>query len=157
VRRANTTALFGLETGTDVGYSLVSDIHRSSSWGARASTPMARREQKEKNMSDLVHVNDGNFDNEVLKSDIPVLVDFSAAWCGPCQRLKPIIEELATEYAGRVKVAHVDIDEAQTTASKYAVMSVPTLKFIKGGEIVDQAIGLLSKTDLASRMDKMVD
>jgi len=118
---------------------------------------MTRREQKEKNMSDLVHVNDGNFENEVLQSDLPVLVDFSAAWCGPCQRLKPIIEELATEYAGRVKVAHVDIDEAQSTASKYDVMSVPTLKFIKGGEIVDQAIGLLSKSDLASRMDKLVN
>ena len=107
-------------------------------------------------MSDLLHVNDGNFEAEVLKSDVPVLVDFSAAWCGPCQRLRPIIEELATEYAGRAKVAHVDIDEAQATAGKYSIMSVPTLKFVKGGEIVDEAIGLLSKAELASRLEKLL-
>jgi len=107
-------------------------------------------------MTDLVHVNDGNFEAEVLNSDIPVLVDFSAAWCGPCQRLKPIVEELATEYQGRVKVAHIDIDEAQNTASRFSVMSVPTLKFIKGGEVVDEAIGLLSKSDLVGRLDKLL-
>jgi thioredoxin 1 len=107
-------------------------------------------------MSDLVHVTDSNFEAEVLRSELPVLVDFSAAWCGPCQRLQPILEELATEYAGRVKVAHVDIDQAQSTASKYSVMSVPTLKFIKSGEIVDQALGLMSKSDLASRIDKLL-
>jgi thioredoxin 1 len=101
-------------------------------------------------------VNDGNFEAEVLSSDLPVLVDFSATWCGPCQRLKPIVEELATEYKGRVKVAHVDIDEAQNTASRFSVMSVPTLKFIKGGEIVDEAIGLMSKSDLAGRLDKLL-
>lgn len=107
-------------------------------------------------MSDLVHVTDGNFEAEVINSDTPVLVDFSAAWCGPCQRLKPIVEELATEYKGRVKVAHVDIDEAQSTASRFSVMSVPTLKFVKGGEIVDEAIGLMSKSDLAGRLDKLL-
>ena len=107
-------------------------------------------------MSDLVHVTDGNFEAEVLSSDVPVLVDFSAAWCGPCQRLKPIVEELATEYKGRVKVAHVDIDEAQNTASRFSVMSVPTLKFVKDGEIVDEAIGLMSKSDLAGRLDKLL-
>lgn len=107
-------------------------------------------------MSDLLNVNDGNFEAEVLNSDLPVLVDFSAAWCGPCQRLKPIVEELSTEYKGRVKVAHVDIDEAQNTASRFSVMSVPTLKFIKGGEVVDEAIGLMSKSDLAGRLDKLL-
>ena len=107
-------------------------------------------------MSDLVHVDDANFEAEVLNSELPVVVDFSAVWCGPCLRLKPIIEELATEYAGRVKIAHVDIDEAQSTAGKYQIMSVPTLKFIKNGEIVDEAIGLLSKSDLAGRVEKLL-
>ena len=111
-------------------------------------------ENKERTLSNLVHVNDANFEAEVLKSDMPVLVDFSAAWCGPCQRLAPILEELADEYSDRVKVVHVNIDEAQAVASQYKIMSVPTLKFMKGGEIQDEAVGLMSKADLASRIDK---
>ncbi|MBN2492099.1 MAG: thioredoxin [Planctomycetes bacterium] len=107
-------------------------------------------------MSDLVHVTDADFESEVLKSEIPVLVDFSAAWCSPCLRLRPILEDLATEYSGRVKIVHVDIDQAQSAASRYKVMSVPTLKFLKGGEIVDEAIGLMSKSDLSSRIDKLL-
>lgn len=107
-------------------------------------------------MSNLLHVDDANFETEVLNSELPVLVDFSAAWCGPCQKLKPIVEEIANEYEGKVKVAHVDIDQAQDTAAKYSVMSVPALKFMKQGEIVDEAIGLMSKSDLASRLDKLI-
>lgn len=107
-------------------------------------------------MSKLLHIDDSNFETEVLQSELPVVVDFSATWCGPCQRLKPIVEELADDYDGRVRVAHVDIDQAQETAAKYSVMSVPTLKFIKGGEIVDEAFGLMSKADLSSRIDQLL-
>lgn len=93
-----------------------------------------------------VHVfNDLNFDEEVLASPGKVLVDFTAAWCGPCKRLTPIVEEVATELAGKVKVGKLDIDEAPVTASKYRVMSVPTLMVFEGGQMVDNSVGLVSK------------
>lgn len=93
-----------------------------------------------------VHVfNDLNFDDEVLGSSGKVLVDFTAAWCGPCKRLSPIVEEVATELAGKVKVGKLDIDEAPITASKFRVMSVPTLMVFEGGQIVDNSVGLVSK------------
>jgi thioredoxin 1 len=94
-----------------------------------------------------VHVfNDLNFDEEVLGSSGKVLVDFTAAWCGPCKRLSPIVEEVATELAGKVKVGKLDIDEAPITASKYRVMSVPTLMVFEGGQMVDNSVGLVPKS-----------
>jgi thioredoxin 1 len=93
-----------------------------------------------------VHVfNDLNFDSEVLGSEGKVLVDFTAAWCGPCKRLSPIVEEVATELAGKIKVGKLDVDEAPLTASKYRVMSVPTLMVFEGGEVVENAVGLIPK------------
>lgn len=107
-------------------------------------------------MSQMIHVTDENFEAEVLNSDTPVLVDFSATWCGPCKQLKPIVEELATEYAGRVKVAHIDVEQARNTAMKYGVMSVPTVLYIKEGNVRDSQIGLSSKDKMIEKINSML-
>jgi thioredoxin 1 len=104
-------------------------------------------------MSATVKIDTGNFQSEVMQSDVPVLVDFGATWCGPCQALKPIVEALATEYAGTVKIGEVDIDQSGDLASRFGVMSVPTLILFRDGEIVDKQIGLLSKNDLKKRIE----
>lgn len=99
--------------------------------------------------SENVHVfNDLNFDDEVLKSDGPVLVDFTATWCGPCKALSPIVDQVAEELVGQVKVGKLDIDESPLTASKYGVRGVPTLMVFKKGERAAQHIGLTTKQKL---------
>ena len=95
---------------------------------------------------------DDNFEEEVLKSDIPVLVDFYAEWCGPCKMLAPVIEELAEEYKGKWKVGKCNIDDAPNTAQKYGVQSIPTLIFVKNGEIVDSAMGFQNKEAIKAKM-----
>jgi len=107
-------------------------------------------------MSHLIHVTDANFQQEVLDSALPVVVDFSATWCGPCKQLKPIVEELATQYEGKVKVAHVDVDQARQAAMKYGVMSVPTVLYIKGGQVRDSQIGVLAKEKMAAKIDGLI-
>lgn len=99
-------------------------------------------------------VNDLNFESEVLQSDLPVLVDFAATWCGPCKQIAPIIDQLAGEYAGRVKVAKVDIDESPGLARTYQIRGVPTLCVIKGGEVVAKQAGAAPKATIAALMDK---
>lgn len=89
-----------------------------------------------------------NFDSEVLKSDIPVLVDFWAAWCGPCRMISPIIDQLADEYAGKIKVGKVNVDDEAQLAQKYGIMSIPTLYFFKNGEAVNQLVGVRPKAEL---------
>ena len=84
---------------------------------------------------------DGNFDAEVLASDVPTLVDFWAVWCGPCRAIAPIVESLAGKYAGQVKVGKLDIDHNQRVAAKYMVKSIPTLLLFKGGKVVEQLVG----------------
>jgi thioredoxin 1 len=96
----------------------------------------------------LVHLNDLNWDEEVLKSDVPVLVDFSAVWCGPCKVLNPIIEKLSTELEGKVKVGKLDIDESPATSSKYAIRGVPTVMVFVGGERKAQHVGLTNRENL---------
>jgi thioredoxin 1 len=96
----------------------------------------------------LVHLNDLNWDEEVLKSDVPVLVDFSAVWCGPCKVLNPIIEKLSTELEGKVKVGKLDIDESPATSSKYAIRGVPTVMVFVGGERKAMHVGLTNRENL---------
>jgi thioredoxin 1 len=106
-------------------------------------------------MAGNVHtVNDLNFDQEVLKSDTPVLVDFTATWCGPCRQIAPLVEQLAGEYAGRVKVTKLDIDESPGTAQKYGIRGVPTLYMFRGGEVVAQQVGAVPKGTIAQLMER---
>ncbi|MDP1853527.1 MAG: thioredoxin [Candidatus Omnitrophota bacterium] len=101
----------------------------------------------------LVHLNDSNFKQEVLSERLPVLVDFSAVWCGPCKAIAPIIEELAKEYEGRFKICKLDVDNGENTATNYGVMSVPTLMIFKDGKVVEQAVGALSKQQLKKKIE----
>jgi thioredoxin 1 len=107
-------------------------------------------------LAELIAVNDGNFEEKVLKSPRPVLADFSATWCGPCKQLKPIVEALADEYAGRVDVVHIDVDEARDTAARFGVMSVPTLLFFKNGEPADQVTGVVPGETLKQKLDRLL-
>ena len=101
----------------------------------------------------LVHLTDKNFEKEVLKSELPVMVDFWAPWCGPCRTVAPLVEELAKEYENKVKIGKVDVDESPATASRYGIMSIPTLMFFKGGQIMDQLVGAVSKSDLKKKIE----
>lgn len=104
--------------------------------------------------SSLVHVNDKNFASEVLNSHLPVLVEFWATWCGPCRSISPIVEELAKEFSGRVKVTKLNVDESHTTPSQYGVRGIPTLILFKGGKILDQIIGSVPRTRLKALIEK---
>lgn len=107
-------------------------------------------------MSKPVHISDDTFDSEVIKSDIPVVVDFWAPWCGPCKMIAPILEEIASEYDGKVKVAKVDVDSNTKIASQYKIMSIPSLLFFKEGNLVDQVVGALPKAQLVDRVTKVL-
>lgn len=100
---------------------------------------------------------DGAFDQEVLKSTQPVLVDFWAPWCGPCRILGPIVEEVAVAYEGKgVSIGKMNVDEQPDTAGKYSVMSIPTLGFFKGGELVDTMVGVQTKEQISSKLDELM-
>ncbi len=102
----------------------------------------------------LLHLSDSNFKKEVLESDLPVLVDFWATWCGPCRMIAPMIEELAKEYEKKIKVAKINIDENPKTPTHFSVMSIPTLMFFKKGQVVNQSVGALSKAELKKKIEE---
>jgi thioredoxin 1 len=104
----------------------------------------------------ILHLNDKNFKSEVINSKEPVLVDFWADWCGPCKRIAPIVEELAKEYDGKIKFAKLNIEEAQTTATNFGIMSIPTLLLFKHGKVVQQSVGVVSKKDLKAIIDRNI-
>ncbi len=102
----------------------------------------------------LVEFTDANFEAEVLKSELPVLVDFWAPWCGPCRMIAPSVEALATEYAGKAKIGKLNTDENEDVSAKYGIRSIPTLLVFKNGEVVNQLVGALPKEKIAEQLSR---
>ena len=102
-----------------------------------------------------IHFTDENFNEEVLSSNIPVLVDFYADWCGPCRMLAPVIEALAGELEGKVKIGKLNVDNASETAQKYGIMSIPTILYFKNGEVVNKTVGVVSKTEIEQILNSL--
>ncbi len=109
-----------------------------------------------KKLGEPIVLTDDNFEEEVLKSSHPVLIDFWAEWCGPCRMVSPIVGELAQEYSGRLKVGKIDVDSEQSTAMKYNIRSIPTLLFFKDGKVADQIIGAVPKKQLVDKVESVL-
>ncbi|HEY9822935.1 MAG TPA: thioredoxin [Candidatus Sericytochromatia bacterium] len=105
-------------------------------------------------MSTAVQVTDASFKQDVLESEVPVLVDFWAPWCGPCRMVAPVVDEIAQQYEGQVKVVKLNTDENPNVASQYGIRSIPTLMIFKGGQRVDMVVGAVPKTTLANTLEK---
>ncbi|MBM2840976.1 MAG: thioredoxin [Bacteroidetes bacterium] len=99
-----------------------------------------------------IEITDANFDQEVLKSDTPVLIDFWAVWCGPCRMVAPMVEEMASEYIGKLKVGKLDVDNNPEVSMKFGIRSIPTLMVFKGGKVVEQIIGAVPKRNLVDKV-----
>jgi thioredoxin 1 len=99
---------------------------------------------------------DDNFEEEAMKASGPVLVDFWAPWCGPCKMMAPIIDELATEFEGKIKIGKLNVDENQVTAGKYGIMSIPTMLLFKDGAVTEQFVGGMAKEDLKAKLDQAI-
>jgi thioredoxin 1 len=104
-------------------------------------------------MSQLLYLKEENFKEEVLESPIPVLVDFWAEWCGPCHMIAPIVEQISEEYAGRIKVGKLNVDESPQIAAQYGIRGIPTLMLFQGGKAVEQIIGAVPKASIVSKLD----
>ena len=107
-------------------------------------------------MSEVLHINDADFESIVVNSDIPVLLDFWAPWCGPCKMIAPVLDELAPEFAGKVKIVKMNVDDNQTTPAQFGVRSIPTLLLIKNGQVVATQVGSLPKTQLANFINQHI-
>ena len=104
----------------------------------------------------VMEFNDQNFDSDVLKAGMPVLVDFWAVWCGPCKAIAPIVEEVANDYSGKIRVGKMDVDSNNQVAMRYGIRSIPTLLLFSGGEVVDQVIGNVGKESIESMLSKAI-
>ena len=102
------------------------------------------------------HITDANFEEVVLKSTMPVLVDFGATWCGPCKALAPVVEQIAEEYAGKAVVAKADVDECSEASAQFRIRNVPTVLFFKNGEVVDKSVGAVPKGTLTEKLDSLL-
>ena len=103
-----------------------------------------------------LEVTDASFEQDVLQSEVPVLVDFWAVWCGPCRMVGPIVEEIGHEYTGKARVVKVDVDNNNATASKYGIRNIPTLLFFKNGEVVDKQVGAVPKQVLVNKLEAIL-
>jgi len=107
-------------------------------------------------MSDLFEVTDENFDTEIMNADMPSMVDFWAEWCGPCRMVSPVVEELAKEYEGKIKVAKMNVDQNRQTPARFGIRSIPTLIFFKGGEVSNTIIGAQPKSSIEEELKKLL-
>ena len=107
-------------------------------------------------MGNYIELNDANFEEEVIKSDIPVMVDFWAEWCAPCRIIEPLVDELAGEFEGKLKVAKMDVDQNPQSSMNYGIRSIPTLLFFKGGKPVDQLLGAVPKGQIEEKIAALV-
>lgn len=106
--------------------------------------------------ANIVTLTDASFEAEVLKSELPVLVDFWAEWCGPCKMLAPVLDELASDYEGRLKVAKVNIDDHPKAAADFGIRAIPTVLFFRGGQVAEQMVGMKGKRDIKAIIDRLV-
>ncbi len=107
-------------------------------------------------MADLLQVTDDNFDDEIMNSDIPAMVDFWAEWCGPCKMVGPVVEELAKEYEGKIKIAKMDVDQHRETPVRFGIRNIPTLIMFKGGKVVQTIVGAQTKSHLDEELKKLL-
>jgi len=107
-------------------------------------------------MGDILEVSDSSFESEIIKSDLPAMVDFWAEWCGPCKMVGPVVEELAGEYQGKIKIAKMDVDQNRETPAKFGIRNIPTLILFKGGEVVKTIIGAQPKSSIDDELKKLL-
>ena len=107
-------------------------------------------------MGDILKVSDADFETEIINSETPSMVDFWAEWCGPCKKVGPVVEELAEEYKGKIKIAKMDVDSNRQTPAKYGIRNIPTLIFFKGGEVVNTIVGAQAKSSIEEELKKLL-